>query len=484
MAAPSLHAYILAGGTGQRFWPLSRELKPKQLLTLFGTESLIVQAVGRVREHVGEDGVTIVCGEQLSGELRDHLLGCGDIVGPARFLIEPSARNTGPAIALAAADLELRDAGGVMIVLPSDHVLSSGDVWSDTIAAAANLAAAGRLVTIGITPTRPETGYGYIEAGEPIEGFEHGVARPAEAVRFVEKPDEQTARTYVASGAYLWNAGIFVMKAATALAELTATGEEGAHIVDVARRLAALPKGEWRDSPEAAEFAELPRVPIDTALMEKSQLVAVIPADLGWSDVGSLLALDDLSGADQSGNRCVGRGIEVDCEDTTVYAKERCVAALGLSGLLVVDTEDATLVCPKDRAQDVRLVVEALKARGDSEVVEPRTAIRPWGSWTTLLEGEGFKIKRIDVSPGRRLSLQRHEHRNEHWVVIAGTARVTRDGATVDIATNESTYIPARMPHRLENAGDVPLAIIEVQVGSYVGEDDIERLEDDWERGS
>ncbi len=482
---PRLNAVILAGGTGQRFWPLSRELRPKQLLSIFHTDSLIVETIKRVGPFVEDPAadVTIVCGMNLYEALRDHLLAQDDAsMREVRFLIEPEARNTAPAIALAAASLALEDPEAVMAVLPSDHVIESDGEWRDVITAAAALAADDRLVTIGITPDRPETGYGYIRSGEPLPAYDVGVARPRVADAFVEKPDADTARRYLEDGGYLWNAGIFVMKAATLLAELEAVGEDGATIADVARGVAGMSGEEWRSGRAAEVFGQAPRLPIDIAVMERSDKVVVIPADLGWSDVGSLLALEDAAQPDERGNVVSGRALTVDCDDSVVWAPDRLVATLGLSDMLVVDTEDATLVAPKDRAQDVRGVVEALKARGDAEVAEPRTARRPWGSWTNLLEGDGFKIKRIEVVPGRRLSLQRHQHRSEHWVVVTGTAHVTRDGDTVDVGVNESTFIPVGMTHRLENEGEERLVIIEVQVGDYVGEDDIERLDDDWER--
>jgi len=480
-----LNACILAGGTGQRFWPLSRELKPKQLLSIFRTDSLIVDTVRRIRPFVdvGADGITIMCGERLAPELRDHLFAQDDeSLSAVRFLVEPLARNTAPAIALAAADLMVRDPEGVMIVLPSDHVLDDDDAWTDVVHAAAALASDDWLVTIGITPSRPETGYGYIRTGASLSAYDYGSACPSESVGFVEKPDADTAEAYLAGGDYLWNAGIFVFKAEALLAGLEAVGEQGVGIARVAREIAEMPREKWCSREIKATFGALPRVPIDTALMEHSSRVAVIPADLGWSDVGSLLALEDVTPADETGNVVIGRGLEVDCNDTIVYARERCVAALGLQGMLVVDTEDATLVVPKDRAQDVRLVVEALKARGDAEVAEPKTALRPWGSWSVLQESIGFKIKRIEVTPGKRLSLQRHTKRSEHWVVVQGRALVMRDGETLEVGINESTFIPVGMVHRLENVGEDRLVIIEVQVGSYVGEDDIERLDDDWAR--
>ncbi len=484
-AIPHLNAVVLAGGSGQRFWPLSRELRPKQLLSLFGRDSLVVQALRRIGPFIdGETGgLEIVTGEQIAGELRSHLASCDDLDLPAvRVLVEPSGRNTAPAIALAAAELVRRDPEALMIVLPSDHLLEAGDVWADAVSAGARLAADGRLVTIGIRPDRAEIGYGYIKIGAPLEGLGVGSASPHVAERFVEKPDRETAEAFVASGEYLWNAGIFVFGAETLLQELESAGTEGREIVAAARAVAELPPEDWTTGAAREAFAEAPSAAIDKALMERSDKVATIPSELRWDDVGSLLALERVSEADERGNVLAGRAVEVDSRDSVVYSTGRLVAALGVVDMLVVDTEDATLVCPKERAQDVRSVVERLREQGASEVVESRTGPRPWGSWTVLLEADGFKIKRIEVAPGRRLSLQRHAHRSEHWVVVQGHALVTRGEEQLEVRLNESTFIPAGTVHRLENPGDEALVIVEVQVGDYVGEDDIERLSDDWER--
>jgi mannose-1-phosphate guanylyltransferase/mannose-6-phosphate isomerase len=482
---PHLNAVVLAGGSGQRFWPLSRELRPKQLLSLFGRDSLVVQALKRVGPFIDEEtgGLEIVTGEQIAGELASHLASCDELELPdVRVLVEPSGRNTAPAIALAAAELVRRDPDALMIVLPSDHLLEAGAVWSDAVSAGARLAAGGRLVTIGIRPDRVETGYGYIKIGEPIEGFDVGAAAPHRADRFVEKPDRETAEAFIESGDYLWNAGIFVFAASTLLSELGAVSEDGRAIVAAVRGVAELPVEEWTTDAARESFAAASRAAIDRALMERSDKVVTIPSELRWDDVGSLLALERVSETDEHGNVLAGRSVEVDSYDSVVYSTGRLVAALGVSDMLIVDTDDATLVCPKDRAQDVRSVVERLIAEGANEVVESRTGPRPWGSWTVLLEGEGFKIKRIEVAPGRRLSLQRHAQRSEHWVVVQGRALVTRDDDVLEVGVNESTFIPAGTAHRLENPGDHALVIIEVQVGEYVGEDDIERLSDDWKR--
>jgi mannose-1-phosphate guanylyltransferase/mannose-6-phosphate isomerase len=479
-----LRAVVLAGGSGQRFWPLSRELNPKQLLSMFGQESLIAQAVHRILPFAsGGDSVMVVTNERLFDELRNHLMAQPDArLHAVRYLQEPLARNTAPAIALAAAVLCTEDPDAVMVVLPSDHLLEDGEVWSDCIIAAAAVAAEGWLVTIGIRPTRPETGYGYIRAAEALPAFAVGSATPHVVAEFVEKPDLARAEDYVASGEYFWNAGIFVMKASRVLEELDAAGPDEAHIADVARGIAALPAAERNGEEARAAFESITPVSVDVAIMERSDRVAVIPAQLKWSDIGSLLALSDVSEPDATGTVRCGRGVDIDSRDCIVYSTDRLVATLGIEDLIVVDTSDATLVLPKDRAQDVRLVVDALKAIGAPEVSQPKVSLRPWGSWTSLLQGPGFQIKLLEIKPGSKPSLQRHHHRSEHWIVVSGTASVTRDDEIVEVHVNESAYIPMGSVHRIENCGKVPLKVIEVQVGEYLGEDDIVRLEDDWAR--
>jgi mannose-1-phosphate guanylyltransferase / mannose-6-phosphate isomerase len=484
MTQNHLYATILAGGSGQRFWPLSRELNPKQLLSMFGTESLIAQAVHRILPFAGSgSAIVISTNERLFDELRNHLTAHSDPeMHSVRYIQEPLPKNTAPAIALAAATFVAQDPEAIMVVLPSDHLLEDGQVWADTINAAAKVAAEGYLVTIGITPTRPETGYGYIRSGDELPQYAVGSAHPHVAAQFVEKPDAERAEEFVASGRYFWNAGIFVMKAAQVLAELDAAGGEEAKIADTARWVAEQPAAE-RNGDEARErFSALASISIDKAVMERSERVAVIPAALKWSDVGSLLALEGVAQPDANGNVRVGRGIDIDSHDTIVYSGDRLVATLGVSDLVVVDTTDATLVLPKERAQDVRVVFEALKAIGAPEVTQPKVSLRPWGSWQSLLQSPNYQIKMIEVKPGARLSLQKHHHRSEHWIVVNGTAIVTRDDERIEVHANEGVFLPVGCVHRLENCGKVRLQLIEVQVGEYLGEDDIIRIEDDYAR--
>lgn len=478
-------AAILAGGSGQRFWPLSRELKPKQLLSMFGQESLIAQAVRRILPFAGDaDHVTVVTNERLFDELRNHLTAQEDrTLHAVSYIQEPIARNTAPAIALAAAIFQAHDPDAVMIVLPSDHILEDGAVWADCIASAVAAAAGGYLVTIGIKPSRPETGYGYIKAADGLAQFARGSAAPRVVERFVEKPDADTAERFVESGEYFWNAGIFVMRASQVLEELESAADT-APIAEAARWIAAQAPAERNGDEARARFEALVPVSIDKAVMERSNRVAVIPAALSWSDVGSLLSLADVGTADENGTVRVGRGVDIDTVDSIIYSTDRLVATLGVKDAIVVDTADATLVLDKSRAQDVRQVVEALKAQGAEELVQPKTSLRPWGAWTSLLSAPSYQIKLIEVKPGARLSLQKHHHRAEHWIVVSGAAVVTRDDERIDVRANESVFLPVGCVHRLENCGKVPLQLIEVQVGEYLGEDDIVRLDDDWARDS
>ncbi len=486
-----LHAVVLAGGSGARFWPLSRELSPKQMLDIFGGVSLITRAVRRIRPMLEDGSLHVLTNERLFDELRNHLIAQEGIeAGDIDFLAEPVPRNTAAAMALAAAYLLQRDPEALMIVLPSDHLLDDGEVWERTVRLACEAAEGGALVTIGLQPTSPETGYGYIKAGRPVPGLGEGDIGVHSVDEFVEKPDRTTAEEYVADGRYLWNSGMLVTRAATVLSQLRSVGrrkvtEDSSHgeqIADTAEWLAVLPPEEWHTAEALERFGALPAVPFDKAVLEISERVVVVPTDLDWSDVGSLLSLERLAEPDERGNVLVGNVHDVDSTGVIAYSADRLVATLGLADAIVVDTADATLIAAKDRAQDVRSVVEALKAAGAPEVVSSRESLRPWGSWTLLMKGDAFQIKSILVHPGHRLSLQSHERRSEHWVVVEGTAEVERDGKTVTVRANESAYIPVGCKHRLGNPGTEPLRVIEVAVGDYLGEDDIVRYEDDWGR--
>ena len=488
---PHLHAIVLAGGSGARFWPLSRELSPKQMLDIFGGVSLITGAVRRIGPMLEPGSLHVLTNERLLDELRNHLIAQDGIAaGDIDFLAEPKPRNTGAAMALAAAYLVNTDPEALMIVLPSDHLLEDGRLWESTVRLACEAAEGGALVTLGLKPTSPETGYGYIRAGREVPGLADVQIKVHSADEFVEKPDRETAVEYVRDGRYLWNSGMLVTRAATVLSQLRSVGRRavseasshGEEIAATAEWVASLPPAEWHKGDALERFSALPAVPFDKAVLEVSERVTVVPTPLEWSDVGSLLSLEKLTEADERGNVLVGNVHDVDSHDTISYSADRLVATLGLRDTIVVDTSDATLVAHKSRTQDVRAVVDALKAAGAPEVVANRESLRPWGSWTLLMKSAGFQIKQITVLPGQRLSLQSHERRSEHWIVVEGEADIERDGEVLRVAANESAYIPIGTKHRLSNPGSVPLQVIEVAVGEYLGEDDIVRYEDDWGR--
>lgn len=480
-ALAHLHAIVLAGGSGTRFWPLSRELTPKQMLTVFGGTSLLQQAVARVRDHTSGT-VTVLTSERLLGEIRDHLA-----AETATVVAEPSARNTAAAVALAAAYAASIDEDAVVAVLPSDHLLESGAEWDRALETAVTAAESGHIVVLGLAPDAPETGYGYIRPGDALEKIPGAFS----VDRFLEKPSREVAEELVAHGC-LWNSGMVIARARTIIDELRAAGAAastpdsayGRAIADTVEALATLKPGEWLEAGARERYDALPAVQFDRAVLEVSGRVAVVPTRLVWSDVGSLLSLEQLAEPDESGNVLVGNVVDVESSGVISYSSGRLVATLGLKDTLVVDTADATLVASKDRAQDVRLVVEALAHAGAQEIVTSRTSLRPWGSWTLLLKGDGFQVKTIDVLAGKRLSLQSHAKRSEHWVVVSGRALVERDGETLELSPNESVYIPLGATHRLANAGDDTLRVIEVAVGGYLGEDDIVRYADDWSRAS
>lgn len=481
-----LHAVVLAGGSGVRFWPLSRELAPKQLLTVFGGTSLVTRAIARIAPYTAEP-VVVLTSERILPELRDHLAGRPELADThVELAAEPCARNTAAALALAAAYAQHSDPDAILVMVPSDHLLEEGPAWIAALISAAEAARQGRIVTLGLVPDRPETGYGYIRPGSPLAG-----TSAFEVAKFAEKPSLARAEELIGQGC-LWNSGMVVARAADILAELRAAGDaaatpdsaHGAQIAAAAEELGVLPLDEWSGDEARAAYCSLPSVQFDRAVLEVSSRVAVVPIRLAWSDVGSLLALQDLGEPDERGNVLVGRAVDVESSGVLAYSADRLVATLGLRDVLVVDTADATLVAAKDRAQDVRMIVEALKASGAPEVVASRTSLRPWGSWSLLLKCDGFQVKQIEVLPGKRLSLQSHERRSEHWVVVEGTALVERDGDSFELAPGCSADIPMGAVHRLENAGDGVLRVIEIALGDYLAEDDIQRFSDDWQRGA
>ncbi len=467
-----MYGVILAGGSGTRFWPYSREMYPKQLLKIFGDQTLIQATLSRIAPIIPSDGIYIVTNPQQGEQIQFQLP--PSTKGP-HFITEPMGRNTAAAIGLAAMVLSKRDPEGVMAVLSADHFIQDKEQFLEVLLQGRSLAKKGYLVTIGAKPTRPETAYGYIQKGEPLSDG-HGGSRVA---RFVEKPDRPTAEGYIKSDAFFWNAGFFIWKASCILEEIFK------FMPELAAGLTKIKEALGTDQEEEIlkeVYPALPSISIDYGVLEKSDRLAVIPAEMGWEDVGSWSALDEVLPKDENGNIITGNVVNIGSTDSIIYGNCRVVAVVGLKDVVVADTQDATLICSKDRAQDVKKVVEALKKReGDSHLVH-RTVLRPWGSFTVLEEGASFKIKRILVKPKARLSLQSHTKRAEHWVVVAGTARVTCGESVYDIGTNQGTFVPMGVKHRLENPGEEVLQIIEVQCGAYLGEDDITRYSDDFGR--
>ena len=476
----SLYPVIMAGGSGTRFWPLSRHLFPKQLLRIGGNETLIQQTMRRVSGCAEPAHVLISTNaaqaELIKGQLADWKDDIKD-----NFVLEPEGRNTAPAIALAAREVLRRDPDGLMLVVPADHVVTGQRDFEAAVELAARLATDGYLVTFGIKPVRPETGYGYIKPNNKALLGKKGTLRGYRISKFVEKPNAAKAAQYLKAGDYYWNSGMFVWRAATILEEIRqhqpSLGNAMDHMNDMKTA------GATKQAIEEA-YCRVASVSIDNGVMEQSSKSAVVPVSFTWSDVGSWGSLDEVAAKNKAGNVVTGRVIDVESTDSIVYADRRVVATIGLREMVVVDTPDATLVCPKSRAQDVKKVVEILKQQQAPEHLEHLTVQRPWGSYTVLEEGPGFKVKRVTVSPGGRLSLQLHHKRSEHWVVIAGTARVTRGEEVFDLPVGQSTAIPVGTQHRLENPGTETLHIIEVQNGAYLGEDDIVRFKDDYGRSA
>lgn len=475
----SIYAVIMAGGRGTRFWPLSREQFPKQFLRIFGSQSMIEETVSRILPLIPSEDIYIVTNHQYAEEIR---LKPPFIREKCNFILEPVGKNTAPALGLAAIYLKNRDPEGVMLALPSDHVIKDNALFLKVLEEGESIARSGYLVTIGIKPVRPETGYGYIKFKAKGSNFKAKDGKAIEAYeveRFIEKPSLFRARRYVKAGDYLWNSGIFIWKVSTFLEEIRQYMpelSEGLKVIEGAIGQ------EGEKEVVANVYSQLKPQSVDYGVLEKSKKVMVIPSHFGWNDVGSWKAMDDIMEKDGHGNIIEGNVINIDSSDSIIYGGRRLLATLGLNNTIVVDTEDATLVCSKEKAQDVKKVVEELKRRGSEEYLTHRTVYRPWGSYTVLEKGEGFKVKMIVVNPKSRLSLQSHKFRSEHWVVVSGRAKVTIDDKVFYIGSNESTFVPKMTRHRLENVDNCPLNIIEVQCGSYVEEDDIERYEDDYGR--
>ena len=461
---------ILSGGSGTRLWPLSRGQYPKQFLPLVSNHTMVQETLLRLAGLEGIKAPIAVCNENHRFMMAEQLLEIG--ARPAAIILEPMGKNTAPAVTMAALSAVSED--DILLILPADHVIGDLVAFHKAIEQAKIQAQQGYLVTFGIVPEQPETGYGYIKRDMVQHGSAFGVAA------FVEKPDAETAKQYVNSGDYYWNSGMFAFKAGVFLSELDKFNPE---MLGICRQALAAAKVDL-DFVRLDKnlFATCPADSIDYAVMEKTDKVVVIPLDAGWNDVGSWSALWDVTNKDANGNAICGDVLTVDSHNSFIHAQNKLVAVIGVHDLVVVETADAVMISPKDRVQEVKQIVDQLKQRGRSEVDLHRKASRPWGNYDLVDSGERHQTKRIVVKPGAKLSLQRHHHRAEHWVVVKGTALVTKGEETLLITENESTYIPLGVIHCLENPGVIPLEIVEVQSGSYLGEDDIIRFDDQYGR--
>jgi mannose-1-phosphate guanylyltransferase/mannose-6-phosphate isomerase len=473
---------ILSGGAGTRLWPASRESSPKPFIPLPDNHTLLEKTYQRAMALPGVEEVFTVTNRDYYFRCRDEFLAASHespLAAQAYYLLEPFGRNTAPAIALAGLEAAARHGeDAIMLILPSDHLIAETGAFAAAVSKAAQLALSGFLVTFGITPTAPETGFGYIQQGEAISDLGYKVAR------FVEKPDLATAKDYLASGEYTWNSGMFCFTAGTLLRALTGHAPD---VLEAARGVLQASKAKCSAAGDHLEFSvdafrQLPDISIDYALMEKSAEIAVVRGSFDWNDIGSWNALASLMPADNQGNRILGEVVALSTQNCYLHSESRVIGAIGLQDMVVVDTPDALLVARCDQLQQVKDIVAHLKKIGHESFRTHRMALRPWGSYTVLEEGPRFKIKRIEVKPGASLSLQMHHHRSEHWVVVGGTAKITNSDREMLLRPDESTYIPAGQKHRLENPGVIPLVMIEVQTGDYVGEDDIVRFVDNYGR--
>jgi mannose-1-phosphate guanylyltransferase/mannose-6-phosphate isomerase len=468
-----IYPVILSGGAGTRLWPLSRAVLPKQLLPLVTEKTMLQDTILRLAGWPEMAAPLIVCGNEHRFLVAEQLREIGQ--APLGILLESVGRNTAPAVAAAALYLQALDPEALMLVLPADHVITDREAFHGAIASAAQLARDGALATFGVVPTGPETGYGYIRRGTAIA---EGAAYQVE--RFVEKPDLATAEGFLADGSYYWNSGMFLFQAARYLEELRAFQPAMAAASEAAVQHAYRDMDFCRLDEKA--FAASPADSIDYAVMEHTQRAVVVPADIGWSDVGSWSALRDVLPQDAAGNVQRGDVYLDNVSNSLVRAESRIVALVGVQDLVVVETADAVLVAHKDQVQRVKQIVDHLKTQDRTEHLHHTRVYRPWGCYEGIDTGDRFQVKRITVNPGGKLSLQMHHHRAEHWVVVSGTAKVTCGDTVSLLSENMSTYIPIGMNHRLENPGKLPLHLIEVQSGSYLGEDDIVRFEDVYQR--
>lgn len=461
---------ILSGGSGTRLWPLSRSQHPKQFLPLVSNNTMLQETVLRLHGLTDMKAPMGVCNEDHRFMMAEQMREIG--ARPSAIILEPAGRNTAPAVALAALTADSPDE--VLLILPADHVIADVPAFQAAIAKAKTLAQQGNLVTFGIVPTEAETGYGYIKAGPTFKEDSFIVAA------FVEKPDFPTAQSYVHSGDYYWNSGMFAFTSGRYLQELEKFRPD---ILNACRKALS---GAQRDVDflrlDSDAFLQCPSDSIDYAVMERTDQAVVIPLDAGWNDVGSWSALWDVTSKDEHGNAISGDVLTLDTENSFLHAGSKLIATVGIQNLVVIDTDDAVMIATKDRVQDVKKIVDQLKADKRSEADIHRKVYRPWGYYHLIDHGERFQAKRIVVKPGAKLSLQKHHHRAEHWIVVKGTAKVTKGEQNILLTENESTYIPLGVTHCLENPGVIPLEMVEVQSGSYLGEDDIVRFQDNYGR--
>jgi mannose-1-phosphate guanylyltransferase len=471
---------ILSGGVGSRLWPVSREAHPKPFMTLPDGQNLIQKTFLRAASLKGVSQVLTVTNRELLFKTEDEYRSVNTAGLAQGFILEPFGRNTAAAVAMAALQIQgLKGDGAHMLVLAADHLIQDEAAFASAVAKAVSLSSQGWLVTFGVQPQYPETGFGYIEAGDAI-GTDEGL----KVARFVEKPDLKTAESYLAAGNYFWNSGMFCFQVGTVLEEFA---KHAPDVLDAAAASLASSRLAQGDAyhclaVDADSFAKVPDISIDYALMERSARVATVPCDIGWSDIGSWNAVSELTARDDNGNRFEGEVLSHGSRNNYVNSEDRLTALVGVEDLLVVDTPDALMIAHKDHAQDVKHIVGQLKSSGHTLHLLHRTVHRPWGTYTTLENGDRFKIKRIVVKPKASLSLQLHHHRSEHWIVVSGMATVVNGDKEFMLNTNESTFIRAGHQHRLSNPGVIDLVLIEVQSGDYVGEDDIVRLEDIYGR--
>ncbi len=473
MTALTLIPVVLCGGSGSRLWPVSREAHPKPFIRLGDGQSLLQKAFRRGAQLPGVAEILTVTNRELLFKTKDEYREVNSMGLATSFILEPFGRNTAAAIAAAALHVsKMHGEEAIMLVLAADHLIADHQAFSSAVSQATVLARQQKLVTFGIQPDAPETGYGYLE----VEGHD--------VLRFVEKPSQEKAREYMDSGRFLWNSGMFCFQAGAMLQALAAHCPEilskTQKCVEQSRQVQG--EGVIEQELDAATFAEVPDDSIDYAVMERSAQVAVVPCSIGWSDIGSWGALGDLIMPDANGNRIKGEAVLHDVSNCFIQSNQRMIGAVGVDNLVIVDTPDALLVADGDRAQDVKVLYKELKAQGHDTYKHHLTVHRPWGTYTVLEENPQYKIKRIEVKPGASLSLQMHHHRSEHWIVVSGMARVVNGDSELFVRTNESTYISAGHKHRLENPGLLDLVMIEVQSGQYLGEDDIVRFEDVYGR--